>query len=170
MRLCNLFQLDAKPDPGRNSSCASTSLSATAVSNCSSISTATSKPTSTTSFLKNKRSNQFGLITKKKKNNLGNSNQMVHDASVHADGQRAAADAGAVVGRSRRRRVRVHLTPRPFGGLQRGRRRRSDATSQSVNIILHYTHFSPPPHPSTSTSSGLFRNISVFCSLKNTRA
>lgn len=91
---------------------------------------------------------------------------MVHDASVHADGQRAAADAGAVVGRSRRRRVRVHLTPRPFGCLQRGRRRRSDATSQSVNIILPlHTHTLVPPY-----SSGLFRNqFFSFSSQKHTR-
>ena len=57
---------------------------------------------------------------------------MVHDAGVHADGQRPAADARAVVGRPGRRRVRVHTTPSLFGGLQRRCRRRSHAKSQSV--------------------------------------
>lgn len=93
---------------------------------------------------------------------------MVHDARVHADGQGAAADAGAVVGRSRRRRVRVHLTPRPFGGLQRGRRRRSDATSQSVNIILPlHTRTLVPPYflPGCSGISFFF----FLFLLKNTR-
>lgn len=60
--------------------------------------------------------------------------QMVHDAGVHAVGQRPAADAGTIVGRSGCRRVRIHSLPSPFGGLQWGCRRRSHAKSQSVNV------------------------------------
>lgn len=60
--------------------------------------------------------------------------QMVHDAGVHADGQRRAAIARAVVGRAGRRRGRVHAPARRSRRVQRGRRRRGHATSQSVSI------------------------------------
>lgn len=61
---------------------------------------------------------------------------MVHDAGLHADGQGSTADARTFVGRAGRRRVGVHTTPSPFGGLQRGCCWRSHAKSQSVKKVV----------------------------------